>query len=58
MNFRQAVSVIRRVKRGQTMTEYALILATIAAVIVSLYGSAGTIISELVGQVIPLLTGH
>jgi len=58
MKFRQVVSVIRRARRGQTMTEYALILATVAAVIVSLYTSAGTIISTLVNQVGPLLTGN
>jgi Flp pilus assembly pilin Flp len=58
MKFRQAVLVIRRAERGQTMTEYALILATIAAVMVSLYTNAGTIISTLVNQVGPLLTVH
>jgi len=42
-------------RKGQTMTEYALILATIAAISIALVQSAGTIISELVGQVRPLL---
>ena len=41
---------------GQTMTEYALILATIAAVLVSLYGTAGTIVKTLVNQVVPMLS--
>jgi Flp pilus assembly pilin Flp len=41
--------------RGQTMTEYSLILATIAVVLISLYNSAGTIVSVLVGHVGPLL---
>jgi len=41
--------------RGQTMTEYALILATIAAVCVALIQNAGTIVSALVGHVGPLL---
>lgn len=41
--------------RGQTMTEYALILATVAAVIVAFYQDAGTIISTLVNRVGPLL---
>lgn len=40
---------IERLRRcdGQTMTEYALILATIAAVVVSLYHTSGTIVSGL-----------
>jgi len=41
--------------RGQTMTEYSLILATIAVVIISLYNTAGTIINALIGHVGPLL---
>ena len=39
----RTVSRIRR-RDGQTMTEYALILATIAAVVVSLYQTSGTIV--------------
>lgn len=48
---------IRRLRRsnGQTMTEYALILATIAAVVVALFNSAGTIVNQLVNQVGPML---
>jgi Flp pilus assembly pilin Flp len=41
--------------RGQTMTEYALILATIAAVILAFYQEAGTIIMTLLSRVGPLL---
>jgi Flp pilus assembly pilin Flp len=41
--------------RGQTMTEYSLILATIAIVIISLYNTAGTIITTLLSHVGPLL---
>ena len=40
---------------GQTMTEYSLILAAIAVVLISLYSSAGTIVAELVTRVGPLL---
>lgn len=52
---------IRRFRRlrnavGQTMTEYALILATIAAVLISLYGTAGALVKELVNQVVPMLS--
>lgn len=55
------MSLLRRVcesfprNRGQTMTEYALILATVAVVIVSFYNTAGTIVNELVNRVGPLL---
>jgi len=40
---------------GQTMTEYALILATIAAVLIALFQNAGAIVSLLVSHVDPLL---
>jgi Flp pilus assembly pilin Flp len=40
---------------GQTMTEYSLILAAIAVVLISLYSSAGAIITTLVSHVGPLL---
>ena len=41
--------------RGQTMTEYALILATIAAVLIALFQNSGAIVSLLVSHVDPLL---
>jgi Flp pilus assembly pilin Flp len=41
--------------RGQTMTEYALILSSIAVVMVAFYQNAGTIITTLVNHVGPLL---
>jgi Flp pilus assembly pilin Flp len=41
--------------RGQTMTEYALILATIAVVLISLFDTAGNIVTLLVSHVGPLL---
>ena len=40
---------------GQTMTEYALILATIAAVLITLYQNGGQIVSLLISHVDPLL---
>ena len=45
--------IIRRLpaKQGQTMTEYALILATIATVVVSLYRTSGTILQSLLGSI-------
>jgi Flp pilus assembly pilin Flp len=57
MNLWETISSIRRAPRGQTMTEYALILATIAIVVLSLYSTAGTILTELVGKVGPYLLG-
>ena len=41
--------------RGQTMTEYALILATIATVLIALFQNSGAIVSLLVSHVDPLL---
>jgi Flp pilus assembly pilin Flp len=48
-------AISRAISRGQTMTEYAMILATIAAVTVALVTNAGTIVSTLVGKVSALL---
>ncbi|HUY29124.1 MAG TPA: hypothetical protein VMV27_17065 [Candidatus Binataceae bacterium] len=48
-------SIRCRAARGQTMTEYALILLTIVLVVVSLYSTAGTIVTSLVDKVGPLL---
>jgi Flp pilus assembly pilin Flp len=44
---------VRRIRSrdGQTMAEYALILATIAAVVVSLYHTSGTILQGLLTQI-------
>ncbi len=39
------------------MTEYAMILATIAIVLVSLYSTAGTVLNSLVNAVCPDLVG-
>ena len=41
---------------GQTMTEYALILGTIAAVLISLYNTSGVTVRALVNQIGPLLS--
>lgn len=41
--------------RGQTMVEYALILATIAVIALGFVQNAGTIVEELVGHVSALL---
>ncbi len=40
--------------RGQTMTEYALILVTIAVICIALVNSAGTIVTSIVNNVIAL----
>jgi len=41
--------------RGQTMTEYVMILTMVAAVIIALFENGGTIITALIGNVDPLL---
>jgi Flp pilus assembly pilin Flp len=41
--------------RGQTMTEYALILVTVAVVAVALVGNAGAIVNGLIAEVNSLL---
>lgn len=46
---------LRMLAPGQTMAEYALILATIALISVALVNSAGTIVKELVDGVSHLL---
>jgi len=55
MSLFNRVRASRPLSRGQTMTEYSLILATVAIVIISLYNTAGTIINELINKVGPLL---
>jgi Flp pilus assembly pilin Flp len=44
---------VRRIRScdGQTMVEYALILATIATVIVSLYQTSGTLLHGLLDSI-------
>lgn len=55
MSKRFLTSTMSRAARGQTMTEYALILGAIAAVLVSLYTTAGTLLTTLISKVGPLL---
>jgi Flp pilus assembly pilin Flp len=40
--------------RGQTVAEYALIVATIAVICIALVNSAGTIVTSIVNNVIAL----
>ncbi len=46
-------TTLRRLRqaKGQTMTEYALILATVAVVVSGLYTTAGTELTTLVDRV-------
>jgi len=46
---------LRALPRGQTMAEYALILATIALITAALYNTAGVILSGLLATVDSLL---
>ncbi|MBF6568766.1 MAG: hypothetical protein IVW54_07820 [Candidatus Binataceae bacterium] len=55
MNYLAKKIKVIAIPEGQTMTEYALILATIAVVIASLYQTAGTEVTELVDKVSALL---
>ena len=41
----------RRIGKGQTMTEYALIMAAIAVVVYATYKTMGTDIQSLIGSV-------
>jgi Flp pilus assembly pilin Flp len=54
---RHQTGVVRIIasSHGQTMVEYALILATIAVISTALVQNAGTIVTELVGHVSALL---
>ncbi|MGH7843031.1 MAG: Flp family type IVb pilin [Candidatus Binataceae bacterium] len=47
----------RLASKGQTMTEYALILAAVAVVVFVTYQTMGTDIGTLVGKINPDLTG-
>jgi len=51
MNWRTRIVSRIRSLDGQSMTEYALILATIAAVVASLYRTSGTIVQGLIGSI-------
>ena len=46
---------LRALARGQTMAEYALILATIAIISIALVNNAGVIVKALVDNVSTLL---
>jgi Flp pilus assembly pilin Flp len=51
MNWMTRIVIRGKSRRGQTMTEYALILATIAAIAISLFQTSGTILSGLLGYI-------
>jgi Flp pilus assembly pilin Flp len=54
MSQRGVVRKAAAMSRGQTMAEYALIIATIAVVATALIQSAGTILDTLVHRVVTL----
>ena len=54
MNRQRGVEKLKASSGGQTMTEYALILATIAIVATAFVQNAGTIVSSLVHNVCTL----
>jgi len=51
MNWMTRIIIGARSGRGQTMTEYALLLATVAAIAVSLFQTSGTILQTLVNSI-------
>jgi len=53
--FSVSMDRLRTLARGQTMAEYALILATIAIISIALVNNAGTIVKALVDNVSTLL---
>jgi Flp pilus assembly pilin Flp len=55
MSRRKGVYKFLANSRGQTMTEYALILGTIAIVATAFVQNAGTIVNTLVNHVVTLL---
>jgi Flp pilus assembly pilin Flp len=54
MGRRKGVYKLASVSRGQTMAEYALILATIAVVAAAFVQNAGTIVNALLHNVVIL----
>jgi Flp pilus assembly pilin Flp len=54
MSHRIGICQLEAISRGQTMAEYALILATIAIVAAAFVHSGGTIVNTLVNNVITL----
>jgi Flp pilus assembly pilin Flp len=51
MNWMTRLVIKAGSRRGQTMTEYALLLATVAAIAVSLFQTSGTILHTLVNSI-------
>ena len=54
-SIKQLAAGLHRDSRGQTMTEYGLILAAVAIVAVVAYSTLGTTISTLVNNVVKCL---
>jgi len=51
MNWMTRIVIKYGRRDGQTMTEYALILATVAAIAISLFRTSGTILAGLVAYI-------
>jgi Flp pilus assembly pilin Flp len=47
MNWMTRIVMALGSRRGQTMTEYALLLATVAAIAISLFQTSGTILQGI-----------
>jgi len=51
MNWMTRIIIRTNCRSGQTMTEYALILATVAAIAASLFQTSGTIVQTLMSSI-------
>jgi Flp pilus assembly pilin Flp len=56
MSHRTRVYLLIASSRGQTMTEYAMILVTVSVIAVALVANAGAIVNGLIGEVRALLS--
>jgi hypothetical protein len=57
MKLARKITRIVRIPRGQTMAEYALVLATIIVMSTALYKESGQIVNSILGKVLPLFAG-
>jgi len=55
MRHRTRVYLLVASSRGQTMTEYAMILVTVAVIAVALVGNSGVIVNGLIAEINRLL---
>ncbi len=54
MNFAGEAARKILIARGQTLTEYALIMATIVTLLMPFYSMAGSLLTAMIDRVLPL----